>query len=231
MVSVRVERRFARRRRDGRRGRHRDVAREAPQEVVRGTRLGLGRATAHRARVGARERGSLRDARAAPSPASAHPRDVSAGVKRRRRERLARGRAWGRTLHAHGVYRRQVYVSRLAKLVKQRRLALQLLLPRNRRGDSLQLRGERRHGGRLARSESHEALSVRSRGACLDPTPSRGRSVPATVVHRSDACGWNARLACGEPPANEPARRERTVRRKKKAGDAAFLGWFSGPVE
>lgn len=135
---------------------------------------------------------------ASPSRRARHPRDVSAGVKRRRRERLARRRAWGRTLHAHGVYRRQVYVSRLTNVVQQRRLALELLLSRNRRGDSLQLRGERRHGGRLARSESLEALSaVRSRGACLDPTPSRGRSVPATVVHRCGACRWNARLACG----------------------------------
>lgn len=148
-------------------------------------------------RASARENG-LSPGAASPSRRARHPRDVSAGVKRRRRERLARRRAWGRTLHAHGVYRRQVYVSRLTNVVQQRRLALELLLSRNRRGDSLQLRGERRHGGRLARSESLEALSaVRSRGACLDPTPSRGRSVPATVVHRCDACRWNARLACG----------------------------------
>ena len=151
----------------------------------------------HVERASARDNG-LSTGAASPSRRARHPRDVSAGVKRRRRERLARRRAWGRTLHAHGVYRRQVYVSRLTNVVQQRRLALELLLSRNRRGDSLQLRGERRHGGRLARSESLEALSaVRSRGACLDPTPSRGRSVPATVVHRCGACRWNARLACG----------------------------------
>ena len=176
----------------------------------------------HVERASARENW-LSTGAASPSRRARHPRDVSAGVKRRRRERPPA--AWGRTLHAHGVYRRQVYVSRLTKLVQQRRLALELLLSRNRRGDSLQLRGERRHGGRLARSESLEALSaVRSRGACLDPTPSRGRSVPATVVHRCGACKWNARLACG----TASRRTTRTSRlRRAPSSPSGFLSHTS----
>ena len=176
-------------------GRRRGIARASAPPVVRGTRLGLGRATGRRARVGARERALSGSGVAV---ASSSPSEGCVGGRKAAAAGAPRPPAWGRTLHAHGVYRRQVYVSRLTNVVQQRRLALELLLSRNRRGDSLQLRGERRHGGRLARSESLEALSaVRSRGACLDPTPSRGRSVPATVVHRCEACRWNARLACG----------------------------------